>query len=143
MHLAATIERAEKQIILATHARRLLHLLDDTPVVPGDERQPFEHDMEARQILNEAESDLRAWEPSVEAIPTNAGELGANLMVKPETIETAAPAEEGSSLPAGSDEVTPAHPESTPRTTLEDEGAATESKVPQTLSANDPVTAAS
>ncbi|KAJ2973417.1 hypothetical protein NQ176_g6619 [Zarea fungicola] len=43
---AATIERAEKQIILAKHGRRLLHLLDDTPVV-----------------LNDAEDDLRDWQP--------------------------------------------------------------------------------
>merc|ERR1712093_548137 len=35
---AATIERAEKQIILARHGRRLLNLLDDTPVIPGDVR---------------------------------------------------------------------------------------------------------
>ena len=38
LQFAATIERAEKQIILAKHGRRMLNLLDDTPVVPGDVR---------------------------------------------------------------------------------------------------------
>ncbi|KJZ72586.1 hypothetical protein HIM_07945 [Hirsutella minnesotensis 3608] len=60
---AATIERAEKQIILAKHGRRLLALLDDTPVVPGDERQRFPHGQQARQILNDCEDDLRDWQP--------------------------------------------------------------------------------
>ncbi|KUI66699.1 Sphingolipid long chain base-responsive protein LSP1 [Cytospora mali] len=59
----ATIERAEKQIILARHGRRLLHLLDDTPVVPGDQRHPYAHAGQARQILNDAEDDLRDWQP--------------------------------------------------------------------------------
>ncbi|KAK1657170.1 sphingolipid long chain base-responsive protein LSP1 [Colletotrichum godetiae] len=60
---AATIERAEKQIILAKHGRRLLHLLDDTPVVPGDMRPTYHHAQQARQILNDAEDDLRDWRP--------------------------------------------------------------------------------
>jgi Eisosome component PIL1 len=60
---AATIERAEKQIILAKHGRRLLQLLDDTPVVPGDMRPPYQNAAQARQILNDAEDDLRDWQP--------------------------------------------------------------------------------
>ncbi|EFQ26269.1 sphingolipid long chain base-responsive protein LSP1 [Colletotrichum graminicola M1.001] len=60
---AATIERAEKQIILAKHGRRLLQLLDDTPVVPGDMRPAYHHAQQARQILNDAEDDLRDWRP--------------------------------------------------------------------------------
>ncbi|KAM4055157.1 eisosome component PIL1 domain-containing protein [Hirsutella rhossiliensis] len=64
---AATIERAEKQIILAKHGRRLLALLDDTPVVPGDDRQPYAHGQQARQILNDCEDDLREWQPDQEA----------------------------------------------------------------------------
>ncbi|KYK57707.1 sphingolipid long chain base-responsive protein LSP1 [Drechmeria coniospora] len=63
---AATIERAEKQIILAKHGRRLLALLDDTPVVPGDERQPYLHCQQARQVLNDCEDDLRDWQPDQE-----------------------------------------------------------------------------
>jgi hypothetical protein len=60
---AATIERAEKQIILAKHGRRLLSLLDDTPVVPGDTRAEYGYAAEARQILNDIEDDLREWRP--------------------------------------------------------------------------------
>lgn len=80
MHFAATIERAEKQLILAKHGRRLLNLLDDTPVVPGDVRQPFEQGAEARQILADAEQELQTWTPNLEPIQSNAGGLGSNLM---------------------------------------------------------------
>ncbi len=61
----ATIERAEKQIILARHGRRLLKLLDDTPVVPGDVRTAYNGGAQARQILNDAEDDLREWRPEL------------------------------------------------------------------------------
>lgn len=57
----ATIERADKQLILARHGLRLLTLLDDTPVVPGDARPHYPHAAQARQILNDAEDDLREW----------------------------------------------------------------------------------
>ncbi|KAI1612464.1 Eisosome component PIL1-domain-containing protein [Exophiala viscosa] len=80
INFAATIERAEKQIILAKYGRRLLNLLDDTPVVPGDVRQPFEHGAEARTILADAEQDLQAWEPQLEPIHSNAGGLGTGAM---------------------------------------------------------------
>lgn len=60
----ATIERADKQIILARHGLRLLELLDDTPVVPGDVKPAYPHAGQARQILNDAEDDLRDWRPS-------------------------------------------------------------------------------
>ena len=56
---AATIERAEKQIILAKHGRRLLQLLDDTPVVPGDAKPVYHHASQARQVLNDAEGRYR------------------------------------------------------------------------------------
>lgn len=80
LHFAATIERAEKQLILAKHARRLLNYLDDTPVVPGDVRQPFAHGVEARQVLTDAESELQNWQPSLEPVHTSAANLGSNLM---------------------------------------------------------------
>jgi hypothetical protein len=76
---AATIERAEKQIILARHGRRVLNLLDDTPVVPGDVRPAYEHSSQARQILNDAEDDLRDWQHELEDVPSNA-HLESNLM---------------------------------------------------------------
>lgn len=63
---AATIERAEKQVILARHGRRLLKLLDDAAVVPGDIRPTYAHGSAARQILNDAEDDLRDWRPRLE-----------------------------------------------------------------------------
>ncbi|KAF7179538.1 hypothetical protein CNMCM7691_008473 [Aspergillus felis] len=74
IHLAAVIERGEKQILLARHARRLLNYLDDSPVVPGDSRQPYEHADEAKQILEAAENDLKSWESTVEPIHSSAGE---------------------------------------------------------------------
>jgi Eisosome component PIL1 len=76
---AATIERAEKQIILARHGRRLLNLLDDTPVVPGDIRPAYEHTNQARQILNDAEDDLKDWQPELEDVPSSS-ELNDSLM---------------------------------------------------------------
>ncbi len=80
LHFAATIERAEKQIILAKFGRRIVNLLDDTPVVPGDVRHPFAQSTEARQILADAEQELQRWEPNLEPIHSNAGGLGSNLM---------------------------------------------------------------
>ena len=57
-----------------------MNLLDDTPVVPGDVRQPFPHSTEARQVLADAEQELQAWQPNLEPIQSNAGGLGSNLM---------------------------------------------------------------
>ena len=66
---AAVIERAEKQIILAKHGRRLLTLLDDNPITPGDVRQGYDGAGAARQVLNDAEDDLRKWEPEPDTDP--------------------------------------------------------------------------
>ncbi|KAJ5101630.1 hypothetical protein NUU61_003852 [Penicillium alfredii] len=74
IHLAAVVERSEKQTIIARHARRLLTFIDDSPVVPGDARPAYDHETEARQVLEDAENDLRGWAPSVEPIPTSAGQ---------------------------------------------------------------------
>ncbi|KAI1873126.1 uncharacterized protein JN550_003379 [Neoarthrinium moseri] len=68
----AVIERAERQIILAKHGRRLLSLLDDAPVTPGDARTEYRHGGEARQILNDAEDDLRNWRLTLDDEPVNA-----------------------------------------------------------------------
>lgn len=80
IHLAAVIERAEKQIILARHARRLLNCLDDTPVVPGDPRRPYEHEDTTRQILDDAEKELSSWERTCEPIHSGAAGLSSNLL---------------------------------------------------------------
>lgn len=66
--------------MLARHGRRLLNLLDDTPVVPGDTRPAFEHAHQARQVLNDAEEDLRDWQSNLEPIHSAATEMGSNLM---------------------------------------------------------------
>lgn len=58
----ATIERCEKQIILARHGRRLVQLLDDSPIVPGEQAPAYLYATQARQILNDAEDDLRDWQ---------------------------------------------------------------------------------
>lgn len=111
MHFAATIERAEKQVILARHGRRFLNLLDDTPVVPGDARPAFEHADQARQILNDAEEDLRDWQPNLEPIPSAATGMGPSLM--PNSTGTGAPssvgATESSIHGGGSSEVPASH----------------------------------
>lgn len=80
IHLAAVVERAEKQVLLAKQARRVLNILDDTPIVPGDTHPTYEGTESARQILNEAEEDLRSWQPNVEPIHTQAHGLGSNAM---------------------------------------------------------------
>lgn len=99
LHLAATIERAEKQILLANQARRLVSLLDDTPLVPGDARPAFEGEPEARQILADAEDELRAWKPSYAPIPSQAGHLNSNAMPgQPPVATEAAPSVAGESV---------------------------------------------
>lgn len=77
-------------MILAKHGRRLLNLLDDTPVVPGDVRQPFANAAEARNILNDAESELQHWRPNLEPIHSQAGGLGRDLMPAEDQTTTTA-----------------------------------------------------
>ncbi|MCJ1369572.1 hypothetical protein MMC20_000784 [Loxospora ochrophaea] len=107
LHFACTIERAEKQIILARHGRRLINLLDDTPVVPGDVRPPFEHASQARQVLNDAEEDLREWTPNLEPVHSSASDMGSNLMPAPAAttatgmITQGEPQSQGTSLATG------------------------------------------
>ncbi|KAK6842067.1 sphingolipid long chain base-responsive protein [Apiospora arundinis] len=86
---AAVIERAEKQIILAQHGRRLLSLLDDSPVTPGDEGHQYHEGSAARQILNDAEDDLRKWEPDLEAEPVSNTTGGTGLSQR--DVENVAP----------------------------------------------------
>ncbi|KAA8629681.1 hypothetical protein SMACR_05820 [Sordaria macrospora] len=74
----ATIERAEKQVILARHGLRLLNLLDDTPIVPGDAGIPYTQGHQARQILNDAEDDLRDWRPTTTAQDEDAKYVTSN-----------------------------------------------------------------
>lgn len=48
--------------------------------MPGDVRPVFEHGNQARQILNDAEDDLREWQPELEEVGSSAQGLGSNLM---------------------------------------------------------------
>lgn len=57
-----------------------MNLLVDTPLVPGDTRPAFEHGHQARQVLNDAEEDLRDWTPNLEPVPSHATGMGVNLM---------------------------------------------------------------
>lgn len=66
--------------MLAKQARRLLNLVDDTPIVPGDTHPTFDQYEAARQVLNDAEEQLRDWRPNNESINSNAGGLGAGAM---------------------------------------------------------------
>lgn len=88
LHTAAIIERAEKQIMLAQQARRLVSMLDDTPIVPGEERPTFDNAEAARDVLNDAEEGLRTWQKSIEPIPTTAGKVGSNAMPAAATTES-------------------------------------------------------
>jgi len=57
-----------------------VNLLDDTPIVPGDTHPAYEGVEQARQVLNDAEDELRNWQPHLEPIHSNAGALGAGAM---------------------------------------------------------------
>ncbi|OJJ60023.1 hypothetical protein ASPSYDRAFT_123471, partial [Aspergillus sydowii CBS 593.65] len=68
IHLAAVIERSEKQALLAHHGRRLLNCIDDTSVVPGDEARAYMHGAEAKRIIEQAEQDIRSWRIQMEPV---------------------------------------------------------------------------
>ncbi|KAI9803762.1 MAG: hypothetical protein M1825_001642 [Sarcosagium campestre] len=101
LNFAATIERAERQIILANHGRRMLNLLDDSPVVPGDARPAFEHSNVARQIINDAEDDLRAYRPQYEPVQSSAEGLQSNTLMPAPTESSVAGGQEVPSSVAG------------------------------------------
>lgn len=65
---------------MAKHARRLLNLVDDTPIVPGDTHPAFAEVEAARQVLNDAETDLQGYRLDVEPITSNSGSLGVGAM---------------------------------------------------------------
>ncbi|SMR54614.1 unnamed protein product [Zymoseptoria tritici ST99CH_1E4] len=100
IHTAAVIERAEKQIILAQQARRLINMLDDTPIVPGEDRVAFTGADEGKGVLNDAETGLRGWSLNVDPIESNAGKIGNSGMGAPpqqeQSVTTATTAGEGS-----------------------------------------------
>ena len=70
-------------------------MIDDTPIVPGDAHPAFAEVEAARQVLNDAESDLQGYRLDVEPITSNSGHLGVGAM--PGTIPTATDVAEPSS----------------------------------------------
>jgi hypothetical protein len=96
VHLAAVIERAEKQAILARQAQKLLLLLDDSPIVPGENHEPFARQEEARMILSDAEGELKAWNPSWE-MPQQT-QTGSDGMAVPQSATTASTIDDQSDL---------------------------------------------
>ena len=64
----------------AKHGRRILNLLDDTPLVPGDVRPAYDNEPAGRQVLTDAELDLREWTPRLEAVPTSVDGIRRDLM---------------------------------------------------------------
>lgn len=80
--LRATIERAEKQVILARHAQHIVGLLDDTPIVPGDVHPAWDSSSGAdiaRQIINEAEEDLRSYQNREQEAPRSQPRLSGGV----------------------------------------------------------------
>jgi hypothetical protein len=75
----AVLERSAKQEILAKHARRLLDLLDATPVVPGAERAAYEQERAAKEILLDAEEELAKWQPDQD-FQISSSHLESNLL---------------------------------------------------------------
>lgn len=57
-----------------------MNLVDDTPIVPGDVHPAFAEGEAARQVLNDAEADLRRYQLDVEPIHSKAGNLGLGAM---------------------------------------------------------------
>jgi hypothetical protein len=57
-----------------------LNLVDDTPIVPGDTHPAFAEAEAARQVLNDAETDLQTYRLEVEPITSNSGHLGVGAM---------------------------------------------------------------
>ncbi|TID22101.1 eIF-2-alpha kinase activator [Venturia nashicola] len=89
IHLAAVLERSEKQALLARQAQKLLLFLDDSPIVPGQERPAFARHEEVRDVINEAEAELRNWTPSWQHHEMGPA-VGDSGIAEPGVIERAA-----------------------------------------------------
>lgn len=96
MRFAAVIQRAEKQLIIADAAMQVLDLLDDSPIVPGEQKEPFGKSDTAKHILIECENRLKNWSEEHNAILASSGgsTLNNNLLPKEdegEEVETTEP----------------------------------------------------
>lgn len=94
VQLTALIERSQKQILLAQHARQVLAVLDDTPVVPGEQRAAFAKHEELGAILGSAETELKSWQPNWEPLPESgaANTTAAGVPIDTETQQPVAEA---------------------------------------------------
>lgn len=100
LHFAAIIERAEKQALLARHARHVLNLLDDSPIVPGEAHPAYPSEPAGREILNDAEDELRAWQPRLVPVASAAGSLGVGGIGNPDYGDQTSPYVGGEVHPA-------------------------------------------
>lgn len=124
MHLAAVVERAEKQAILARQAQKLLLLLDDSPIVPGEAPEPFTKAEDARLILSDAEGELKSWSSSWEMPQQTA--TGPDGMAVPQSATTQSTADESDLY-------------SDPRTETEGSVADTTAAEPPTSTVQEPI----
>lgn len=62
-----------------------MNLVDDTPIVPGDAHPAFGEIEAARQVLNDAEDELRHYELHVEPIQSFSGDLGVGALASSST----------------------------------------------------------
>jgi hypothetical protein len=107
--------------------------LDDTPIVPGDAVKPYEHSTAARDILNDAEGDLRAWEPSIYPITSDASEMGQNLVSKPEALAAGQQHEAAPVVDGAEATETEARPAVEPEVVGNRESVATDANEPATV----------
>lgn len=88
--MAAAIKRAEQEVILAKHGFRLLELLDANTVAPGEPFVPYEHGVQAHQVLTDAEANLDEYQPDdryrapegSEILEEHADEVGQQVNIR-------------------------------------------------------------
>lgn len=47
--------------------------------MPGDTRQAYDHEFDARRVLEDAEADLRAWEQTLDPISSSAVDVPTHV----------------------------------------------------------------
>ena len=69
-------------------------------MVPGDTRIPYEHGAQARQILSDAEDDIRDWQPEIDQFEEHPVEDSHTQDLKGKNKESPTKAEEVASMQA-------------------------------------------
>ncbi|CAB16733.1 meiotic eisosome BAR domain protein Pil2 [Schizosaccharomyces pombe] len=62
LHIGTLLEHSEKVAILCGYAKKILDLLDDTPIVPGEPRPIYDGYNITRDYIVEAERELANWQ---------------------------------------------------------------------------------